>query len=117
MNNTEENKVKEKIKNWLESLKPKMFYFSVPASPFGKAGIADIICSFNGEFLAIELKSEEAYNKQEHNLSIPQLVFKKMVEDSGGIWMCVCSVNTLKEELLKAFPDEFRERIFVKTRR
>jgi hypothetical protein len=116
MSNTPENKVKESIKTYLEQLKPTMFYFSVPASPFGKAGISDIICSFNGEFLAIEIKSEEAYTQEGHNLSVSQLIFKKLVENSGGIWVCVCSVSSLKEELLKVFPDEFGEKVLIKTK-
>jgi hypothetical protein len=111
VNNTNENKVKQKIKEYLETLRPKMFYFSVPASPLGQAGITDILCSFNGEFVAIEVKSEEAYKLLGHNLSVSQMMFRNLVWESGGVWMCVCSVDTLRDELFRAFPDEFRGKI------
>jgi len=94
-----ESSIKESIKEYLETLKPKMFYFSVPASPLGRAGIADIICCFNGEFIAIEVKTAEAYDKIGHNMSAAQICFKKMLEASGGIYHCVCSVNMLKKLL------------------
>jgi len=115
-NNTPENKVKEKIRDYLESLKPKMFYFSVPASPLGRAGVADIICSFNGEFIAIELKSEEAYMRLGHNMSVAQMLFRNLVEESGGIYMCICNVSMLKEQMLRNFPDELRDRVLTKNR-
>jgi len=116
MNNTNENKVKQKVKEYLEYLRPKMFYFSVPASPLGRAGITDVLCSFNGEFIAIEVKSEEAYQLLGHNLSVSQMMFRNLVQESGGVWMCVCSVQMLRDELAKNFPDEFRNKHFVKTR-
>lgn len=116
MSSVNENKVKERIKDYLEYLRPKMFYFSVPASPMGRAGVADIICTFNGEFIAIEVKSEEAYQLLGHNMSVAQMLFRNLVEESGGVYMCVCSVEMLREELLRFFPDEFREKKFVKTR-
>jgi len=94
-----ESGVKEHIKEYLETLKPKMFYFSVPASPLGRAGIADIICCFNGEFIAIEVKTVEAFNKPGHNMSVAQICFRNMLEASGGIYYCVCSVAMLKKLL------------------
>jgi hypothetical protein len=113
---TDETRVKDHIREYLEHLKPKMFYFSVPASPLGRAGIADIIGCFNGEFLAIEVKSEKMYETQGHNLSVAQICFKNMVTESGGIWMCVCSTQMLREELGKAFPDEFRNMPKIRSR-
>ena len=97
-----ESSIKESIKEYLETLKPKMFYFSIPASPLGRAGIADIICCFNGEFIAIEAKTVEAYDKVGHNMSVSQICFKKMLEASGGIYHCVCSTAMLKKLLFPA---------------
>jgi hypothetical protein len=94
-----ESSIKEHIKEYLETLKPKMFYFSIPASPLGRAGIADIICCFNGEFIAIEVKTAEAYDKAGHNMSVAQICFKKMLEASGGVYHCVCSAAMLKKLL------------------
>jgi hypothetical protein len=101
MNNTPENKVKMAIKKYLDTLKPELFYFAWPGGSYGRAGISDIIVCYGGKFLAIEIKSEEAYKKPTHFLSAAQQEFCKKVEGaSNGLhYLCACSVEQVKNRI------------------
>jgi len=52
---TPEGKVKHAIKKVLDA--NKVWYYCPMQNGFGKVGIPDFICCFNGKFLAIEAKA------------------------------------------------------------
>lgn len=55
MTTTPEGKVKNDIKKVLD--KHKIWYFMPSANGFGKVGVPDFICCWQGRFLAIEAKA------------------------------------------------------------
>lgn len=52
---TPESAVKQKIKAYLKSL--GVWQFSPPANGFGRSGIPDIVCCWQGRFIGIEVKA------------------------------------------------------------
>ena len=57
---TPEGKVKEKVKKILKE--NGIWYFMPAANGFGRAGIPDIICCWDGKFMAIECKAPGKIN-------------------------------------------------------
>ena len=64
--------------------------FRVAAS--STRGAPDIVCCFNGKFVAIELKSGN-YNAK---LSANQKLIKDDIERCGGTFLCIRSLNELE---------------------
>ena len=52
---TPEGKVKARIKDYLKTL--GVWHFSPPANGFGRSGIPDLVCCFQGRFIGIEVKA------------------------------------------------------------
>ena len=52
---TPEGRVKAAVKRWLAER--GIYYFMPPANGYGRAGIPDFVCCWNGRFLAIETKA------------------------------------------------------------
>lgn len=52
---TPEKKVKDAVRKMLAEF--GIYHFMPPANGFGRAGIPDIICCYNGRFIAIECKA------------------------------------------------------------
>lgn len=52
---TPEGKVKAHIKDYLNTL--GVWHFSPPANGFGRSGIPDLVCCFQGHFIGIEVKA------------------------------------------------------------
>ena len=52
---TPEGKVKARIKDYLNTL--GVWHFSPPANGFGRSGIPDLVCCFQGRFIGIEVKA------------------------------------------------------------
>ena len=105
---TPENKAKKEIKAYLDTLAPNLFYFSVPAGPHSRAGVADIICCYQGQFLSIEVKSVEAYKKKDNGRSAAQSKFCMDVYYAGGHALTSCAPEGIKEyiELFMGKRDE-----------
>lgn len=82
-----EKTVETKIKDYLFS--KGIYHFKVHGSKFMPVGIADIICCFNGSFLAIEVKRPGAKNEQ----SEAQKVHERNVIKSGGTYLLVDSLE------------------------
>lgn len=82
-----EKTVETKIKDYL--FEKGIYHFKVHGSKFMPVGIADIICCFNGSFLAIEVKRPGAKNEQ----SEAQKVHERNVIKSGGTYLLVDSVE------------------------
>lgn len=57
-------------------------------------GVSDYVCCYLGKFYAIEFKKEK-----NGILSVNQKLFKKKIEQAGGIYLIINSVETLKKEL------------------
>jgi hypothetical protein len=87
---TPENLAKRKIKAYLDTLAPNLLYFSVSAGPHSRAGVADIICCYQGRFFSIEVKSVEAYKKKDHGRSAAQSKFGMHVFYAGGYALTSC---------------------------
>ena len=96
MADTPETKVKAAIKKYLLRIDGG-YFFSVPASRFSTHGIPDILGSYRGWFVALEVKSPEAYHKPQHNLSVHQQRFLQQLELTGAVAACVCSVDQVRE--------------------
>jgi len=105
---TPENLIKKKIKAYLDTLAPNLFYFSVPAGPHSRAGVADIICCYQGKFLSIEVKSVEAYKREDYGRSAAQSKFCMDVYYAGGHALTSCAPEGIKEyiELFMGKRDE-----------
>ena len=65
MAKTPEGKVKDAVKKELVSR--GIWYFMPAANGFGKVGIPDIICCYQGKFLAIETKAPGKRNNTTPN--------------------------------------------------
>lgn len=55
MSATPEGKVKAQVKKWLDAR--DIWYFMPVSNGMGRHGIPDVICCWNGKFLAIECKA------------------------------------------------------------
>ena len=82
-----EKTVETKIKDYL--FEKGIYHFKVHGSKFMPVGIADIICCFNGSFLAIEVKRPGAKNEQ----SEAQKVHERNIIKSGGTYLLVDSLE------------------------
>jgi hypothetical protein len=54
---TPEGRVKDAIKDYLDSLKPDLWYFAYTPMGYGVRGIPDIIGCYKGRFFAVEVKA------------------------------------------------------------
>lgn len=100
MAETPENIVKRKITKWLKDTWPDIFIFKYPAGMFGSTGIADLIMSINGLFVAIEVKTPKG------KVTKLQMKSLKEVQKSGGIAVLIYGYDIAKLEKLKAIIDE-----------
>jgi Holliday junction resolvase len=55
MAQTPEKKVKDKVVKLLKSY--GIYYFFPATHGFGRSGVPDVVCCFNGKFLAVECKA------------------------------------------------------------
>ena len=82
---TPEAKVKKKVVDILK--KHGAYYFFPATGGFGRSGVPDIVCCYNGLFLAIECKagSNKPTVLQEREL--------KKIQDAYGVAMVVSETN------------------------
>lgn len=82
---TPEAKVKKKVVDILKE--HKAYYFFPATGGFGRSGVPDIVCCYNGLFLAIECKagSNKPTALQEREL--------KKIQDAYGVAMVVSETN------------------------
>ena len=90
-----EKTVETKIKDYLFS--KGIYHFKVHGSKFMPVGIADIICCFNGSFLAIEVKRPGAKNEQ----SEQQKVHERNITKAGGVYLLVDSLEEVVDFVTK----------------
>lgn len=89
MAQTHEGKVKAAIKDWLKAR--GIWYFMPGANGYGRSGIPDFICCWNGKLLAIEAKAPGKLS----NTSIMQDNEIAGIHNAGGIAVVVDDVAQL----------------------
>lgn len=91
---TPEAKVKTAVKKILDSL--NIYHFSPFQAGMGRAGIPDIICCYEGRFLAIECKAGKGKTTALQDREI------NAIQEAGGTAWVVNEndLPTLKERLL-----------------
>ncbi len=82
------------------------FFWRAGASPFQRAGVSDILGVVNGYFVAIEVKTPEAWAKASLGRTDSQILFAEQVKKEGGFATTVCSVSEAQK---------FVGRVFAKT--
>ena len=97
MAQTPEGKVKDDIKKVLN--KHNIWYFMPAANGFGKVGVPDFICCWEGNFLAIEAKAK---GKREYTTANQNIRIEEIRHADG--WAIV--VDDVKQ--LEEFIDEQR---------
>lgn len=78
------------IIRYLKSLN-NCFCFKEHGGVYGTAGIPDIICCYNGRFIAFEVKTEKGRATELQKATIAK------INDSGGVAVIVRSVAEVKE--------------------
>jgi len=93
MAKTPEGKVKDAVKKELNTR--GIWYFMPAANGFGKVGIPDIICCYQGKFLAIETKAPG----KRHNTTPNQDARINEIRAAKGWALVVDDVEQVKEFL------------------
>ena len=65
-------------------------------------GMPDIIGCFEGRFLGLEVKTPHRFRRADHGISQRQAETLQRLTDAGGLAVCVCSVDQVKEVLARA---------------
>lgn len=93
MASTPEKKVKERVKKVLDAL--SIYYFMPATYGFGRSGVPDFVCCFDGRFLGIECK---AGNNKPTALQEREL---QRIDDARGYTFVAneTNIDKLKEEL------------------
>lgn len=82
---TPEGRVKEQVKRLLK--KYGVYYFMPLGQSFGRAGVPDFVCCFDGHFFGVETKAGKgkctALQKVEHDL----------IRQAGGIVLVIRETN------------------------
>jgi hypothetical protein len=90
---TPEGRVKFEIKKVLDDL--GIWYFMPAANGFGKVGIPDFVCCWNGDFLAIEAKAPGRMD----SLTCNQVRRIEEIRGAGGMVFVVDNARYLREVL------------------
>jgi len=86
---TPEGRVKAAVKRWLTER--GIYYFMPAANGFGRAGIPDFVCCWNGRFLAIETKAPG----KARNTTWMQEQEIQSIRATGGVALVVDDVKQL----------------------
>ena len=91
---TPEGKVKKEVKKWLEA---RGIWYAMPmGTGYGRSGVPDFICCWQGKFLAIETKAPG----REKNTTVAQDRELAAIAAAGGTALVISTPNAL------AFLDE-----------
>jgi len=88
-----ENKVTDDIKDYLESLGNRCWFFKHHSSMFTRVGIPDIIGCLDGKFFAIEVKAGNG------RASEAQKIERELITEANGIALIVWSVDEVRNYL------------------
>jgi hypothetical protein len=98
---TPENKVKRKVKDILK--KYGAYQFSPMTGGFGSSGVPDIICCYDGLFIAIECKAGKGKTTELQKANIAA------IREQGGIAVVVNEESVIKIQKLFEVLHERRE--------
>ena len=70
-----------------------MILKSNPQHGYGVSGVCDIDGCWQGRYVAIEVKTKEAFSGPQHGLSELQVHYGLRVLKAGGIWFVTCSAQ------------------------
>lgn len=84
-----EKQIENKIKNYLRE--NNIYYFKHHGNKFSRVGVPDIICCYNGKFLALEVKNKtgKLSKLQEYNI--------EEIKNSGGHAYVVRSLEEVED--------------------
>lgn len=85
-----ETAIKAKI---AAALKGRGFFFRAGAGPYSRSGVSDILGVYQGHFVAIEVKTPEAYRGKLNGATANQVRFHESVIKEGGFARVVDSVE------------------------
>ena len=86
MKATPENKVKAKLKAYLDTI-PKLFHYSATAGIYSTGGIPDIVGVHNGRFFAIEVKAPGRRGERNRGASALQMQCMAKIYAANGFTM------------------------------
>lgn len=87
-----ESYITSKILKYLKSL-DGMFCWKVYSGGYASAGIPDIVCCYNGAFVAFEVKTDSGKPSKLQNVTI------KQINNAGGVAAVVRSVEDVQRVL------------------
>ena len=87
----DEKYVKNRVRNVFKYFED-CYWFLPPANGFGRSGIPDFVGCYKGRFFSVECKAPA----RSDNVSPLQRIEGVKIQQSGGVWMVVHDINTLK---------------------
>jgi hypothetical protein len=90
MTDTPEKRIKRKLTQTLKQ--ERVWYFFPAANGMGRAGIPDVICIVEGQFVGVECKADKTKKP-----TALQLECGKKIKDAGGHWFLVYDDASIAE--------------------
>ena len=84
-----EKDLTEKIRAYLKSV-DGLFFWKQYGGMYSQSGLPDIICCYNGRFLAFEVKAEKG------RTTVLQEVTLRRIKKAGGVALAVRSVEEVR---------------------
>ena len=94
-----EKTITNQILKYLKS-EPECFAFKEHGGIYGVSGIPDVICCYNGKFVAFEVKTLQG------KLSRLQEIMIKRINNAGGMAFKVTSLQEVKDILKGVVPEK-----------
>lgn len=86
---TPEGILKTEICGYLDTI-PELYYWRAQGGAYGTPGVPDIVCCFRGRWVGLEVKTCRG------KVSEYQKTFKRHIEEAGGVYEIVRSVDDAK---------------------
>lgn len=80
---TPEGKVKDWLIRELRKRYAQFWYYKAPGGIYGRAGVPDLLCSINGYFVAIEVKTKKGQITRLQQIELDKL-------EAAGAFTTVC---------------------------
>lgn len=88
--------------------KQRGFWYRAGAGAYSRSGISDIMGTYYGHTVAIEVKTPVSFKTKNYGRTPNQVEFHRMVDANGGFSATVCSVSQV-EEFLKLIEDQIAQ--------
>ncbi len=102
-----ETAIKDKIVKFLNA--NRGFFWRAGAGPYSRAGVCDIMGTYYGFTVGLEVKTPEAFRTADFGRSKNQRDFQNSINAAGGWATTVCSVSQV-EEFLKLIEGDLAAR-------